>query len=430
MEHISIDPLTPSFSAKYKSDNDNNNNIINNKNEPQETHTIYLEPNSSLYKIEIIKNENSLEIECSDTNPQINEVFFHKCSLNELRTLMNVNSFKKAFDFLKNGNEGNCILEPKDDCMILTFNLSNKFSFKLIEKIDFNDALNLIVKLKKENEQLKTKLILLEERITKMDLNCEYNLFNVEAYNLENIFIPLTENKEKILISKRAELGLINKGIFHLFNSNIIIFNLIYDSKKDGEEPENFKKKFEGLIYSIIIIKTKDKKRFGFFCNNSQKNNMQNNNNMNMQMNNIQNNQNNIFGNMMNNNMLNNYMMLNNMGNNNMLNNNIGNNMRNNYALINNQNNNNILNIFSTTSILNDCFAFSFDDLTIYYSSEQKNIFPSIDIKYDNTRQYLFGNEYIGNSRNQINMNNQIYKLSGKSNFNIKKYELFEIQFQ
>ena len=75
-----------------------------------------------LYKIEIIKNENSLEIECSDTNPQINEVFFHKCSLNELRTLMNVSSFKKAFDFLKNGNEGNCILEPKDDCMILTFN--------------------------------------------------------------------------------------------------------------------------------------------------------------------------------------------------------------------------------------------------------------------------------------------------------------------
>ena len=415
MEHISIDPLTPSFSAKYKSDNDNNNNIINNENEPQETHTIYLEPNSSLYKIEIIKNENSLEIECSDTNPQINEVFFHKCSLNELRTLMNVSSFKKAFDFLKNGNEGNCILEPKDDCMILTFNLSNKFSFKLIEKIDFNDALNLIVKLKKENEQLKTKLILLEERITKMDLNCEYNLFNVEAYNLENIFIPLTENKEKILISKRAELGLINKGIFHLFNSNIIIFNLIYDSKKDGEEPENFKKKFEGLIYSIIIIKTKDKKRFGFFCNNSQKNNMQNNNNMNMQMNNIQNNQNNIFGNRLNNN---------------MLNNNIGNDMRNNYALINNQNNNNILNIFSTTSILNDCFAFSFDDLTIYYSSEQKNIFPSIDIKYDNTRQSLFGNEYIGNSRNQINMNNQIYKLSGKSNFNIKKYELFEIQFQ
>ena len=415
MEHISIDPLTPSFSAKYKSDNDNNNNVINNKNEPQETHTIYLEPNSSLYKIEIIKNENSLEIECSDTNPQINEVFFHKCSLNELRTLMNVSSFKKAFDFLKNGNEGNCILEPKDDCMILTFNLSNKFSFKLIEKIDFNDALNLIVKLKKENEQLKTKLILLEERITKMDLNCEYNLFNVEAYNLENIFIPLMENKEKILISKRAELGLINKGIFHLFNSNIIIFNLIYDSKKDGEEPENFKKKFEGLIYSIIIIKTKDKKRFGFFCNNSQKNNMQNNNNMNMQMNNIQNNQNNIFGNRLNNN---------------MLNNNIGNNMRNNYALLNNQNNNNILNIFSTTSILNDCFAFSFDDLKIYYSSEQKNIFPSIDIKYDNSRQYLFGNEYIGNARNQINMNNQIYKLSGKSNFNIKKYELFEIQFQ
>ena len=100
-----------------------------------------------------------------------------------------------------------------------------------------------------------------------------------------------------------------------------------------------------------------------------------------------------------------------------------------NLQLINNQNNNNIT-VFSTDSISNDYFAFSFDNLLLYYSSEQKDTFPKIDIKYDIQRQSLFGNEVICNNQGmQTPISNQIYKLSGKNNFNIDKYELYEIQF-
>ena len=50
---------------------------------------------------------------------------------------------------------------------------------------------------------------------------------------------------------------------------------MIYCSKNDGDAPDNFKKNYnENLIYSVIIISTKDEnpKKFGIFCN-KQKNN-------------------------------------------------------------------------------------------------------------------------------------------------------------
>ena len=170
---------------------------------------------------------------------------------------MNISNINNAFEFLKEANINNCTIEPKNDIMLLNFNLSIKFSLELMEIIDINDALKLIVKLKKENVQLKEKVNSLEERITKMDLNCEYNLFNVKSYSLENIYNNLMKGAGNILINTRAELGLINKGINHLFNENIIFFNIMYDSKKDGEEPEKFKEIYEDMIYSISAIKSK-----------------------------------------------------------------------------------------------------------------------------------------------------------------------------
>ena len=94
------------------------------------------------------------------------------------------------------------------------------------------------------------------------------------------------------------------------------------------------------------------------------------------------------------------------------------------------QNNNNMINnnmnqnmdIFSSNSISNKFFIFSLDDLSIYYSNDENtNNFPKFEIKYDNNRQCLFGIESYQNL-------NTSYKLSGKNNFNISKYELYEIE--
>ena len=93
-----------------------------------------------------------------------------------------------------------------------------------------------------------------------------------------------------------------------------------------------------------------------------------------------------------------------------------------------NANNNNITttDIFDSRSITSDCFFFSFDNLSLYYSNDINNFnnFPRIEIKYDNTRQSLFGTE-----TNEIFLS-PFYKpkLSGKENFNIMKYELYYLE--
>ena len=83
-------------------------------------------------------------------------------------------------------------------------------------------------------------------------------------------------------------------------------------------------------------------------------------------------------------------------------------------------NNINTTDIFNSNSITNDFFFFSFDNLSLYYSNDNNNVFPKIEIKYDNTRQSLFGTETYNNLPP-----NKKPKLSGKTNFNIFKYELY-----
>ena len=155
--------------------------------------------------------------------------------------------------------------------------------------------------------------------------------------------------------------------------------------------------------------------------------------------------------NMMNNNMPNNNMMNNNMSNNNMINNmnnnNMqGNNMMNNnsqmmnnplprLSMMNNQPNKDI--IFNSSFCSNKYFVFSIDNSKIYYSEDNNYNFS---VLYDFNRQCLYGNETnnISNNNNleqsyqtiainsPINFNNS-FKLSGKSQFNVKTFELYQI---
>ena len=123
-----------------------------------------------------------------------------------------------------------------------------------------------------------------------MERNCFYNSFDIESYKLDEIFNLLSKNSD--IITKKEELGLINKGIQKLFNKNIIYFECKYKSKKDildEENPSNnFTQIYDQLMYSVLIVLTKDNRKFGAFIN---KNNAIINYNMNNNMNdNINNN--------------------------------------------------------------------------------------------------------------------------------------------
>ena len=136
----------------------------------------------------------------------------------------------------------------------------------------------------------------------------------------------------------------------------------------------------------------------------------------------------------MNNNMMNNNMMNYIAKNNNMekirkLNKNMG--------MNNNENQPNKDVIFNSSFCSNKYFVFSIDDSKIYYSEDNNYNFS---VLYDFNRQCLYGNE-INNTSNNINLAqsyqtvainspislNNTFKLSGKSQFNVKTFELYQI---
>ena len=398
----------PSPELITNNNNDFKNNINKNKQNKNNEHSFVAQSSFGVYFITIKNNKNNIEIICGNT--ESNEKYNKNFNSDSLSQIMNVNNIETAFGILKQLKGEDVSVEPEDDIVSLkTYFDGKNMKFELDEDLDINDTLK---KLKSENKFLKNKINELKEKIEIMNLNCEYNLFNVESYKLENIFKKLVNDKKNSLITQRAELGLINQGIKHLLNKNIVYMDIIYSSDINGEKPEVFKENYnnENLIYSIIIIKTKDDNRFGIFCNrekilNQNLNNIIDNipmipilqNNMNNR------NQNNFNMGNQNNGKINFYMQQNN---NNMINNNM------------NQN----IDIFSSNSISNKFFIFSLDDLSIYYSNDENtNNFPKFEIKYDNNRQCLFGIESYPNL-------NTSYKLSGKNNFNISKYELYEIE--
>ena len=398
----------PSPELITNNNNDFKNNINKNKQNKNNEHSFVAQSSFGVYFITIKNNKNNIEIICGNT--ESNEKYNKNFNSDSLSQIMNVNNIETAFGILKQLKGEDVSVEPEDDIVSLkTYFDGKNMKFELDEDLDINDTLK---KLKSENKFLKNKINELKEKIEIMNLNCEYNLFNVESYKLENIFKKLVNDKKNSLITQRAELGLINQGIKHLLNKNIVYMDIIYSSDINGEMPEVFKENYnnENLIYSIIIIKTKDDNRFGIFCNREKILNQNLNNIIDnipiipMLQNNMNNiNQNNFNMGNQNNGKINFYMQQNN---NNMINNNM------------NQN----IDIFSSNSISNKFFIFSLDDLSIYYSNDENtNNFPKFEIKYDNNRQCLFGIESYPNL-------NTSYKLSGKNNFNISKYELYEIE--
>ena len=171
-------------------------------------------------------------------------------------------------------------------------------------------------------------------------------------------------------------------------NKSIGEFNCKFTFKNDVFNSLEFKNIFSKLIYSVIVVVTKDNKRFGTFINKT--------------------------GSLLN------YNFNINERNNLLLN------FNNNYNLGNkkqiNLKDNNSINIFNSNSSYNEYFVFSLDSLKIDYSS--KNKLSNFSIIYDKNRQCLYGNEITKES------NLYFYQLSGKQEFNIQSFELYEIKLE
>ena len=381
---------------------------INNKNKDDSESFEFCWQNpknpDSLFQIFIKKFNDYIEIICMDILDESNQnaKYSNKYNSKSLQEIMGERSINKAYQILKDITPNNALIELKDNIIILSINSSSiKEKFLLYKTIDINECLTLINQLREENNNLRNEL---NEFKNNFKIICQYNLLDINApFKLQYIFEQIKSAHKTRLINKEEELVIINKGIKHLLNKSICSMKILYCSETNGEDPDKFNEKYDEILdYAIIIIKTKDEKKFGIFCN--KKNDAFNNQNLNLIIN--LNNQNRI----MPNNYPNEMMGFQNYNMNNM-------NLNNDY-----------IDIFNSNSISNKHFVFSLDDFSVYYSNESTS-FPNISIKLSKQFQTLCGNENY-NMNNPQNFNTSNFKLSGGNQFNIRKYELYSIDLE
>ena len=386
----------------YLKENKNNKN----KDDSESFEFCWQNPKNpdSLFQIFIKKFNDYIEIICMDILDESNQnaKYSNKYNSKSLQEIMGERSINKAYQILKDITPNNALIELKDNIIILSINSSSiKEKFLLYKTIDINECLTLINQLREENNNLRNEL---NEFKNNFKIICQYNLLDINSpFKLKYIFEQIKSAHKTRLINKEEELVIINKGIKHLLNKSICSMKILYCSETNGEDPDKFNEKYDEILdYAIIIIKTKDEKKFGIFCN--KKNDAFNNQNLNLDIN--LNNQNRIIPNIYPNEM---------MG-------------FQNYNMNNMNLNNDYIDIFNSNSISNKYFVFSLDDFSVYYSNESTS-FPNISIKLSKQFQTLCGNEnYNMNIPQNINTSN--FKLSGGNQFNIRKYELYSIDLE
>jgi hypothetical protein len=298
-------------------------------------------------------------------------------------------------------------------------------SFISLQKIVEQQG-NEIQELKNENKQLKNqlneafqnivsiynklnkfnKLDNCLNKINEVDLNFLYNKLDNKLYKLEDSYKSLNHE----IIKSRAELGMINSGVKHILNKSIAKCILKYKASVDGKSSDIFHSKCDNIFYKLFILKTTNEKRFGVFFNGKQKKNLDGisradsyrSTDLNF-LSNFSRTQNSL-ENFMSDNFSVDYMSNNN----------------NNYD-------NNKNEIFHCKLCPHKFFIFSLNRGKLYYpQNNNTSKMPCFSLNFDPNRESYYGKE----SKINISAETKEYVLSGKEEFNILEFEVYEIEIE
>ena len=276
------------FDIKQETEfNDQNKININ------EIHTFIDLDSENLFQIDIIRKNTLISINCINTYTDNNKTYsleltnglilqYFSCSNIQFMNKLNIDPNKKLklesdnnglllyislADNLKQKLKLKCEGEKKEK----KEEIHEKNIDKLNEQIlieELKEAESAIKILMEENKKLKEEIKKLKETNNnfenKIKLSFMYNSLDFNAYKINDIFLNLNT---KNILQNENELVLINKGMKYLFEKNIIYFDCIYQLKDLEFVKEEFQEIFDNCPYGIILIMTKDNKRFGTFFN-------------------------------------------------------------------------------------------------------------------------------------------------------------------
>ena len=244
---------------------------------------------NDIYQVDFTSVNKAIMIKCYNTDDKNkkNEVYSYKLTEDEI--IKTCGDYSTFINKLKVNASGILGIKKFNNSLLLTIFSDEEKTKKLFilslkkfneeDEIDehninnLQEAIKIIKYLIKENKKLKKDF---EDYKEKMDLNFLYNSFDSGAYKLDAIYNNLSS---KDIIQNKHDFCLINQGIQHLFKKNIVVFESIYKSENLKFNDKIFDEMFQNSEYSILIILTQDKRRFGaFFKRNDKKGNNINNN--------------------------------------------------------------------------------------------------------------------------------------------------------
>ena len=230
----------------------------------ENTKTIFLEiDGNNLYQIDFTLNQNKIKINCQNTSTNSNKIYYHELTKADIKPNQKIRDINQIFSKI---SDNNCSIVQKGDYIILQIYLemNNFIDLKLEEKNPpvqkvINNSLKILME---ELKSLRDEVNLLKKENNEFKLICDYNSIDQNSYKLEYIFLCLRSD----IFFDRKDLGLINKTINRIFDKSIQSLNIIFKYTIEDELP-SFDKIFSKIDYFLALIKTKENRRFGVFCN-------------------------------------------------------------------------------------------------------------------------------------------------------------------
>ena len=296
--------------------------------------------------------------------------------------------------------QGNAIKELKNENKQLKYQLNEAFQ----NIISIYNKLNMF-----------NKLDNCLDKINHVDLNFQYNKLDNNLYKLEDSFKSLNHE----IIKNRCEFSTINSGVKHLFNKNIKKCILKYKATVDGKNVETFHSKCDEIFYKLFIIRTTNERRFGVFFSGKPTKNLDSFSKI-SRISSFKS-----FDSILPTNFYRTFNSFDNYISENYSIDYMNNNNKNSY----NNRNDNQDEIFNCKMCPQKFFIFSLNKGKIYYPLPNSGNFskmPCFSINFDPETESYYGKE------NKININIQTKEcvLSGKEEFNILEFEVYEIEIE
>ena len=217
---------------------------------------------NNIYNFSINLNESQISLEAIDMNDISGALFRNNLSLEKFYKTHKYFKFyddvKEIYDFFEELDESDISINSEKNHVVISIKCNvmkkkDEIKFVLLaQEIKIEDITKNLCEKVKEIDCLKK------------ELDIFYELFlGVKRTEIDKFYEQIKKDSE--IIDSIDEFTQILKGMQKSFDFKIKNINLLFNSSKDGDSTSTFHQKCDGKQFTVTLVKTTDKRRFGGF---------------------------------------------------------------------------------------------------------------------------------------------------------------------